>query len=332
MRQLRYLASALLLCAGLLVPVGGFSQGRGNRTEHRSSNNNNHRGGGSSVRNNSNRGKEHNIKINPDRGHVKKDHDKVNRDLNKINRDLNKINKDRNKDFNKNHKVQNKAGHRIDNKLNHGVIGRPGNGSRPVINGRPDRGPVKVVPRPAPRPVRPVVRPKVGYHPSFVGRYHGWGRPLPPPPPRPARRYYSSAPLIDFGLGLVYGSLLNAGVNTLINAGLNVAATVNNAIYLSNVIRYGVTWPQVTMYYDSGRLSGARYQYGSPYTNYGVYDDVYNQLVGAYGNPLSIDYNGASRTATWWGGGNSGYVTLSFSPGYDEAGNTIYYTDLLYGQ
>lgn len=180
---------------------------------------------------------------------------------------------------------------------------------------------------------RPVVRHHAGYRPLFGGRPYGaWGRPLPPPPPRPARRYYSSAPLIDFGLGLVYGSLLNAGVNTLINAGISVAATVNNAIYLSNVLRYGVTWPHVTMYYDSGRLSGARYQYGSPYTNYGVYDDVYNQLVGAYGAPLSIDYNGASRTATWWGGGNSGYVTLSFSPGYDDTGNTIYYTDLLYGQ
>lgn len=287
MRQLRYLAATLLLSIGLLVPVGGFSQGRGNRSEHRTTTNN-HRGGGNANRGHSNRGKE--IKVNPDRG--------------KVNRDHGNINKNKHHDRN------------------------------------PNRGPVHVNPRPNPRPnpglhhgKKPIVRPHAGYRPSYVGRPFGsWGRPLPPPPRRPARRYYASAPLIDFGLGLVYGSLLNAGVSTLINAGINVAATVNNAIYLSNVIRYGVTWPQVTMYYDSGRLSGARYQYGSPYTNYGVYDDVYRQLVRAYGSPLSVDYNGASRTATWWGGGSSGYVTLSFAPGYDNSGEVIYYTDLLYGQ
>jgi len=36
-------------------------------------------------------------------------------------------------------------------------------------------------------------------------------------------------------------------------------------------------------------------------------------------------------SATWWGGNNSGYVTLSYGPGMTETGGTMYYTDLIYG-
>lgn len=312
MRKLRYLATTLLLCVGFLVPADGFSQGRGNRSEHRTTQNS-HRGGqhrssdrssrggytrtenrGGSIlrRNPGNRGKDNKITINRNRERVSRTHERVNK---------------------------NYLGDRNSNRRGQVHADPPRRDRHHNPGLRHER--------------RPVVRHHAGYRPSYVGRRHGgWGRPLPPPPMRPPRRHYYRAPLIDFGLGLVYGSLLNTGLNTLINAGLNVAATVNNAIYLSNVMRYGVTWPQVTMYYNSGSLSGARYQYGSPYTNYSVYDDVYNQLVRAYGQPLNIDYDGVSRTATWWGGGNSGYVTLSFSPGYNDYGETIYYTDLLYGQ
>ncbi len=201
--------------------------------------------------------------------------------------------------------------------------GRP-RGMRPDYNhnnGRPQG--MRPGYRPRPHAYRPV--PHVPHH------GWGWGRPLPPRPPRP-RYYRTNAPLISFGLGLAYGALFDTSIGALINAGLNVAAAVNNVIYITDVARYGVNWPNVSVYYNNGAMSGARYQYGSSVLDTNIYNSVYNQLCAAYGAPVSIEQNGTTRTATWWGGGNTGYISLQLDSAYDDLGQPVYYTDLIYGQ
>ena len=139
-------------------------------------------------------------------------------------------------------------------------------------------------------------------------------------------------PRISLGLGLSYGMLLNAGLNALVNAGLNIVATANDAIYLQNVAMAGITWPYVTLYYNNGAMNGARYQYLATRNSLTKFNRAYTQLCNMYGMPVSTDYTGSSRIATWWGDDNTGYITLSYQPAYDDSGAVRYCTDLVYGQ
>jgi hypothetical protein len=132
-------------------------------------------------------------------------------------------------------------------------------------------------------------------------------------------------------LGLTFGSLIDYGVSSLLNAGYCIAGAIEDAIYLSNVTQFGVLWPEVTMYYGNSGMSGARFQFGSYSPGMTRYNSVYQTLCNSYGSPVSMSRQSGIVSATWWGGNNSGYVTLSYGPGMTETGGTMYYTDLIYG-
>lgn len=199
---------------------------------------------------------------------------------------------------------------------------RPGQQVRPQQPVRPQR-PVRPI-----APVRPAApRPGTGSRPNG---WH-WSRPVPPRPVRPMRPY-GPRPHISLGLGLSYGMMLNAGLNALVNAGLNIVSAVNDAIYLQNVAMAGITWPYATLYYNNGLMSGARYQYMGARNSLTTFNRAYTQLCNMYGAPASTDFTGVSRIATWWGGGDTGYITLSYQPAYDDYGAMQYCTDLVYGQ
>lgn len=196
---------------------------------------------------------------------------------------------------------------------------RPGSQSTPKRPGnnmhsapRPGQGnhPVKTVKVPS--------RPPKGY---------GWNRPRPPRPPRP-KRFAHPLPVFRPVLGLTFGSLLNVGLSTLVNAGYNVVGSVNNHIYLSNVAGFGLTWPQVTVYYDGGAMSGAMYHYSSMTPSMARYNSVYRTLCNEYGMPLEHSVAGGVTSVTWWG--DNGYITLQYGPSAGS-GSTIYATDIIYG-
>lgn len=210
----------------------------------------------------------------------------------------------------------------------HGNSHRPGKPNRPNRPGHPGHPggwrPGHSAPRPGvgshrvPRPV---------YSRPYRPRYE---RPLPPPP-RPRRYISVSAPVIPAVLGLTFGSLINAGLNSLANAGYAIAGAIDNAIYLDNVSHYGYTWPQTTVYYNNGAMNGVRFQYGTPVPGMSRYDSVYRQLCSLYGNPVERTVTDGVTAVTWWGGGGTDYVTLQYGPGAAPGGATQYYTDLIYG-
>lgn len=176
------------------------------------------------------------------------------------------------------------------------------------------------------RPDRPHKRP----HPAYgrpPGHFGHW-RPLPPPPPRPV--YYRPAyvaPSISTVLGLTFGTLIDYGIRSLMNSGYNVAGYQDNAIFISNVGMMGCTWPQATLYYGPAGMNGAIFQYRSSSFGASPYNKVYLQLCNSYGNPVETRSNGNIRSATWWGGDGTGYITLTAEGSY---GN--FDTSLIYGR
>lgn len=166
------------------------------------------------------------------------------------------------------------------------------------------------------------------YRPTYAYR---WERPLPP---RPTNYNYVrvGVPSIGSILGLTFGTLIDYGINSLINTGYTVNSIYDNTIYLSNVTQYGVTWPEATIYYGpGGGMNGARFQYGSYGPSRYRFDTVYNTLCGIYGMPVGYNSDRNLITATWYGGNNTGYITLQYGPGLTQTGATMYYTDLIYG-
>lgn len=229
-----------------------------------------------------------------------------------------------------------------------GHTNRPGN--RPGQNNRPDHRPGSGW-RPEHRPDhRPGFRPGTSVHrpgrPVYSHSYRPprpgggyWGRPVLspwrwrrvlPPPVRPAY-VVTGVPTIGSVLGLAFGSLVDYGINSLYNRGYNVLGYDNGAVYLSNVRQYGRIWPSVTINYIDGAMASAQFQYWSSGASMGVYNDVYNQLYSSYGAPIEISESAGITTATWWGGSNTGYVTLSFGLGDAYGGGSRYYTNLVFG-
>ncbi len=214
---------------------------------------------------------------------------------------------------------------------------RPGNngnhGGNGIINNRPNHFGGNSVPAPG-RPAygsnyRPM-RPNGGY----------WGAPpvnvyrpvfaLPPVP----RRYTTvrvGIPTIGSILGLTFGSLIDAGINSLINGGYNVIGYANNAVYLSQVTQLGFLWPEATVFYNNGLMANTQFQYWTPTASMARFNSIYNQLSGMYGMPVEDSYINGMRTVSWWGGGNTGYVTLQYGYGNSAAGYGNYYTTLTYG-
>lgn len=244
--------------------------------------------------------------------------------------------------------------HGGDHQVNPGVRpgGNPGHNDRPghsgsVGNHRPDRpgNPgfrpgAGSVPRPgswshASRPHYNYRNP--GYRPPRPGGGY-WGAPPPSPyrinywvPPVP--RYVSvvrTVPTIGTVLGLAFGSFIDAGINALYNAGYTVNGYYNDAIYLSNVRQLGYLWPEAIVQYNDGLMSGTQFYNWSAVPDQNMYYSLYNQLTASYGAPVEISYSNSGPTAAWWGGGNTGYITLSYGYGPSVTGLNSYYTSLTY--
>ena len=160
--------------------------------------------------------------------------------------------------------------------------------------------------------------------------YYHWSRPLPPPPPVTVH-CHPGVPVINTLFGLPFGTFIDYSINALIQFGYNVLGYANNAIYMNNVSQFGYIWDDVQLYYNDGLFSSACLQYWSSSSSRTRFNNVYNQLCNLYGAPVSSsNYNGIT-SYTWWGGNQTGYVTLEFGYGRSDDGYAGYFTTVFYG-
>lgn len=169
--------------------------------------------------------------------------------------------------------------------------------------------------------------------------HHAPHRPmLPPPPPHfyrpvppPAFRPVPHGPHFTTILGVALGSAINYTVNQLFNSGYYVTGYTNNAIYLNDVLMLNMVWPNVTLQYTRGLLSGSEFVYPSAYYNTDIYYQVYNSLQSSYGVPVTMNYlSGGGMQATWFGV-DGRFVNLTFQAGTAIDGQLRYYTTLSFG-
>jgi len=236
-----------------------------------------------------------------------------------------KYNTGHNNDYGRGHDKGHNKGHNHGHKPGHDHGYRSGGNSAPRPGGWAS----------APRPHYNYRNP--GYRPPRPGGGY-WGAPAPCPyrikyrvPPVP--RYVAvmpAVPSIGTILGLAFGSFIDAGINALFNAGYTVSGYYNDAIYLSNVRQLGYMWPEAIVRYNDGLMCGTQFYNWSAYSDQAMYYNLYNQLTAGYGNPVEISYSNNGPTATWWAGGNTGYITLSFGYGASTSGINNYYTALTY--
>ena len=160
------------------------------------------------------------------------------------------------------------------------------------------------------------------FHNNYTHHSWSWSRPLPPParPYRPAiyEWYrpvipygwapYSGAPIIDRILGLTFGSLFDTSIEYLYYNGYEIDGYADHIIYLRDVLLLNHLWDDVMLSFDAGdRLVNAQFVYhSSSYNNY-RYRKIYNSLTRVYGAPITSD----SRGISWYGGGCTGWITLS---------------------
>ena len=223
---------------------------------------------------------------------------------------------------------------------------RPGGNSSVRPGGNPGSVPGVRPGTSAPRPgtYRPnVTRPNYNYmRPNYMPPRPGggfWGVPpvniyrptfwIPPMPPRPV--YITPGiPSIGTILGLTFGSFIDAGINSLFNAGYNILGYVNNAVYLANVSQLGYLWPEATVYYTDGLMSNTQFSYWTSMPDLSRFNRVYNSLLATYGSPVSNYTENGVTYVSWWGGNNTGFITLSYGPGVSSSGVSSYYTTLTY--
>ena len=176
------------------------------------------------------------------------------------------------------------------------------------------------------------------YRNEFAWNYshHSWSRPLPPPVrahrPAPLVWYrpaipvgwhpYAGAPVIDRILGLMFGSLYEASLDHLYYSGYYIDGYADNIIYLRDVPMLNLYWPDVMLNYELGRLANAQFIYHSSYYDRARFDRVYNSLRRIYGAPVYQD----GMTISWYGGNNTGWVTLTMNENYGD-----YYTTMSIG-
>jgi hypothetical protein len=159
---------------------------------------------------------------------------------------------------------------------------------------------------------------------------HHWSRPLPPPPPVTVH-CHPGVPVIDMLFGVPFGMFIDYSINSLVSMGYNVLGYANNAIYMNGVSQFGYTWDDVQLNYNDGLFSSACLQYWSSSSSMTRFNNVYNQLCSLYGSPVSNNsYNGIT-SYTWWGGNQTGYVTLEFGYGRSDDGYAGYFTTVFYG-
>jgi hypothetical protein len=166
--------------------------------------------------------------------------------------------------------------------------------------------------------------------------HHNWSRPLPPParahrpaplmwrrPVIPAGwRPYASAPVIDRILGIMFGTLYEASLQHLYYNGYYIDGYADNIIYLRDVSMINLYWPDVMLSYEYGKLANAQFIYHSSYYDRARFDRAYRSLCRIYGPPVFQD----GMTISWYGGNNTGWVTLTMSDSYGE-----YYTTMSIG-
>jgi len=162
------------------------------------------------------------------------------------------------------------------------------------------------------------------YRDQFNWNYshHNWSRPLPPPTrayrPRPLVWYrptipygwrpYYGAPVIDRILGIVFGSLFDASLDYLYYSGYDIDGYADGVIYLRDVPMLNLTWPDVMLCYnEANALVNAQFVYSTSYYDMARYNRVYRSLCRVYGSPVAY----ADGTASWYGGDQTGYVTLT---------------------
>ena len=178
------------------------------------------------------------------------------------------------------------------------------------------------------------------YHPPRPGgghwgppphnyHYH-WSRPLPPPPPVTIH-CHPGVPVIDMLFGVPFGMFIDYSINYLVQTGYNVLGYANNAIYMTSVSQFGYTWDDVQLYYNDGLFSSACLQYWSSSSSMSRFNNVYNQLCSLYGSPVSNNSSNGITSYTWWGGNQTGYVTLEFGYGRSDDGYAGYFTTVFYG-
>jgi len=172
---------------------------------------------------------------------------------------------------------------------------------------------------------------------SWNYRHHNWGRPLPPParahrPAAPWRWYrptipagwypYASAPVIDRILGLMFGSLYEASLDHLYYSGYFIDGYDDGIIFLRDVPMLNLYWPDVMLNYEYNRLVNAQFIYHTIGYDTARFNRVARSLNRIYGPPVYRD----GMTISWYGGNNTGYVTLSLSGSYGD-----YYTVMSIG-
>ena len=160
------------------------------------------------------------------------------------------------------------------------------------------------------------------FHNNYTHHSWSWSRPLPPParPYRPAiyEWYrpvipygwapYSGAPIIDRILGLTFGSLFDTSIEYLYYNGYEIDGYADHIIYLRDVLLLNHLWDDVMLSFDAGnRLVNAQFVYHSSSYNDYRYRRIYNSLTRVYGMPITSD----SRGISWYGGGCTGWITLS---------------------
>ena len=176
------------------------------------------------------------------------------------------------------------------------------------------------------------------YRNEFAWNYshHSWSRPLPPPVrahrPAPLVWYrpvipagwhpYAGAPVIDRILGIMFGTLYEASLDHLYYNGYFIDGYADGIIYLRDVPMLNLYWPDVMLNYDYDRLVNAQFVYHSSYYDTGRYNRVYKSLSRLYGPPVYRD----GMTISWYGGNNTGWVTLSLNESYGD-----YYTTMSIG-
>ena len=81
-------------------------------------------------------------------------------------------------------------------------------------------------------------------------------------------------------------------------------------------------WPDVMLNYEYNKLINAQFVYYSNHYDTSRFNRVYRSLHRIYGTPVYRD----GMTVSWYGGGNTGYVTLTMINDHGD-----YYTTMSIG-
>ena len=143
-------------------------------------------------------------------------------------------------------------------------------------------------------------------------------RPTPPPHWHPAGRY----PAIRTVLGITFGTSFALSLDHLYGNGYTVDGYGNDMVYLRNVTQLNYLWPDATLFYGPGGLTGSEFFYSTSVYDPSRYNYVYRDLVRAYGPPATMTYPNGGYMATWFTNGN-GYIRLQFGRGESYGGSSI---------